>query len=67
MGQGQLTSASAALTLGISVKSLHRYEKHGLIPRAKRHPANGYRIWTSAELAIIARLLEPQEVPECPA
>ncbi len=54
--QPVVTIKDAAKTLGISEQTLRRWDKAGKF-RAKRHPINGYRLYTRAQLEQLQLLI----------
>ena len=52
-----LTKVEVAGELGISPSTLLRYIRAGVLPEPRRHPVNGWRVWSSAELAELAERL----------
>lgn len=52
-----VTIAQAALILGVSPQTLRRWDRLGKLP-AKRHPINGYRIYSRNKLVEWAERLE---------
>ena len=51
-----VTIKDAAKALGISEQTLRRWDKAGKF-RAKRHPINGYRLYTRAQLEKLRSLI----------
>jgi DNA-binding transcriptional MerR regulator len=45
-----LTIGKIAAVLGVHPDTIRNYEKRGIIPRARRSPINGYRIWEPKDL-----------------
>ncbi len=45
-----LTIGKIAAVLGVHPDTVRNYEKRGIIPRARRSPINGYRIWEPKDL-----------------
>lgn len=58
-----LRIADAADALGISAKTLRRYERAGIIPTPARD-RNGWRIFSPDEVREIARVLYPGSAQE---
>jgi DNA-binding transcriptional MerR regulator len=53
----------AAQTLGVSVSTIRRYEREGLVTPAPRNRA-GHRVYTSDELEALHAALFPQAEPK---
>ena len=56
---GCLTMADVSNALGVSKRTLYRWEAKGVIPRAKRHPINRYRVYTKKDVQELAKILIP--------
>ena len=52
-----LLVTEVARKVGIHVDTLRRYERQGTIPKARRHPVSGWRIYSPADVAAIQRVL----------
>ena len=52
-----LTTGKLAATLGLHPDTIRKYEREGLIPRARRSPRNGYRFWPEADVALIRQAI----------
>ena len=52
-----LTIGQIAEALELHPDTIRSYERRGIIPRAKRSPVNGYRIWEPSELEIMKKML----------
>jgi len=48
------TKAQAAEALGISTSTLLRYIRRGVLPEPRRHPVNGWRLWSREEAEALA-------------
>ena len=60
-----LTTGKIAAVLGVHPDTVRNYERRGLIPRAKRSPVNGYRVWNPEDLDHIRRvILDLREVED---
>lgn len=58
-----LTIAEAAGLLGVSVSTLRNWDKRGrLTPR--RHPINGYRMYSRTEIVRLRELIEGRDDTE---
>ena len=51
------TKTQVARKLGLSPSTLIRYIERGVLPEPRRHPVNGWRVWSSADLAELAERL----------
>jgi MerR family regulatory protein len=51
-----LTIGRVAAILGVQPDTVRTYEKRGIIPRARRSPINGYRIWEPEDLDRIRQI-----------
>ncbi len=58
MSKGYFTIEHVARELGISKQTLMRYEKRGLLPKARRHPINKWREYTPKDISNIKKILE---------
>ena len=45
-----LTTGKIAAALGVHPDTIRNYERRGIIPRARRSPVNGYRVWQFEDL-----------------
>ncbi len=55
--RGYLTSDDVAKRLKVSRKNLFDWEKTGKIPKAKREPMSGYRIYTKADVEKLRKII----------
>lgn len=53
-----LTVGDAATTLGVSRSTLRNWDKAGKL-KAYRHPVNGYRLYSRAELEALLHEVQP--------
>lgn len=53
-----LTVGDAATTLGVSRSTLRNWDKAGKL-KAYRHPLNGYRLYSRAELEALLQEIQP--------
>jgi excisionase family DNA binding protein len=53
-----LTVGDAAMTLGVSRSTLRNWDKAGKL-KAYRHPVNGYRLYSRAELEALLQEVQP--------
>ncbi|SFJ63611.1 MerR HTH family regulatory protein [Paenibacillus sp. UNC496MF] len=53
--EGVFTVRQVASILGIHRDTMKYWEENNLIPKARRNPKNGYRIYNEAEIKEIAR------------
>jgi DNA-binding transcriptional MerR regulator len=51
------SSAEVAHLLGISKRTLLRYEKRGLVPKAHRNYLNGWRQYDEESVGLLRRLM----------
>lgn len=54
-----MSVSQVARELGRSVDWLREVEKKGKIPRAKRDPTSGWRVYTEEDIAKLKELLVP--------
>jgi DNA-binding transcriptional MerR regulator len=54
---GFLTSAQAAVALGLTKGTLHYWIKQGKIPPPESDPENGYYRWTLTDVELIRQTL----------
>jgi excisionase family DNA binding protein len=54
-----LTVGEAASTLGVSRSTLRNWDKTGKL-KAYRHPVNGYRLYSQAELESLLQEIRPE-------
>jgi DNA-binding transcriptional MerR regulator len=52
-----LNAQAVAQKLGISKKTLVRYENKGIFPKPKRNLVNGWREYTDSELGKLEKIL----------
>jgi DNA-binding transcriptional MerR regulator len=52
-----LTIGKIAAVLGVHPDTVRNYERRGIIPRARRSPINGYRIWEPEDLDRMREIL----------
>ena len=52
-----LTVGKIAAAVGVHPDTIRNYEKRGLIPRARRSPLNGYRVWNPDDLDRIRQVV----------
>jgi DNA-binding transcriptional MerR regulator len=50
-----------AETLGISKRTLFRYEKKGIFPRPERNPVNGFRRYSLEDIKELKQILGQDE------
>ena len=55
---GYYTTKDVSDMLRISKMTLYRWEAKKLIPRARRHPMNKYRVYTKADVEKIKKIVE---------
>ncbi len=59
MLEGKLfTAQQVAQELGISKQTLFRYEKKGILPKAKRNLINRWRLYTEQDILILKGIIE---------
>ncbi|MFH1398031.1 MAG: MerR family transcriptional regulator [Candidatus Omnitrophota bacterium] len=59
MLEGKLfTAQQVAQELGISKQTLFRYEKKGILPKAKRNSINRWRLYTEQDILILKGIIE---------
>jgi DNA-binding transcriptional MerR regulator len=51
------TSQEAAEILGISKRTLYRYEKEGIFPEAPRNPINNWRQYTEEHIEKLLNII----------
>lgn len=56
----QLTIAEAAHLLGVSVSTLRNWDRQGRL-KPHRHPINGYRMYSRAEIIRLKELIEGRD------
>jgi DNA-binding transcriptional MerR regulator len=57
MGKTYYTIEQAARELGISKQTIVRYEKRGLLPKARRNPINKWREYTLRDIKTLKKIL----------
>ena len=57
MGKTYYTIEQAARELGISKQTIVRYEKRGLLPKARRNPINKWREDTLRDIKTLKKIL----------
>jgi DNA-binding transcriptional MerR regulator len=55
--RGRYTSSDIIKELKISKVTLFAWEKAGKIPKARRDPMAGYRVWTREEIEKIKKII----------
>jgi DNA-binding transcriptional MerR regulator len=51
------TTQEAAFQLGISKRTLFRYEKRGIFPKAQRNKINGWRRYSAADIDYLKKII----------
>ena len=57
-----VTSGAFADAFGVTMKTIHHWERKGAIPKAQRNPGGGHRRWKASEAAKVLRA-HGREVP----
>lgn len=58
--RGYSTSSDVVKELGIIKNTLFRWEAAGKIPKAKRDPMSGYRVWTREDVEKIKKIMNKE-------
>ena len=58
-----LTKSEVAKELDISASTLLRYCRAGTLPQPKRHPVNGWRLWSEEDLRTMRVRLNEKTPP----
>jgi DNA-binding transcriptional MerR regulator len=51
------TTQEAAVQLGISKRTLFRYEKKGIFPKAQRNKINGWRRYSADDIDYLKKII----------